>query len=992
MYGIALSTLAVASPCASQILPFHHYSTGDGLVANTATCLFQDSHDYLWIGTTEGVSVYDGYGFKNYTVVDGLTNSYINWITESTTQPGVIWIATNGGGVCRWDGGKIEGLRMGAGRPGNAVNRVVEDRHGILWCGTDGGLFRVEGRNIQRLFPDSSWEINSLNILNDSTILFGTWRNLYSYAPGSGRLSTVAVPLNPGSAIVGAGLSGRSEICVTGSDGRIVRIREGSVAQQLDLKGYRISSPLSFDPDNNLWVGTLSGVLKIPSGATDVRSLTRYNVKHGLLEDPVTAVYVDRERNLWVASATRGISRLSHQNVFRFPLPRLVNAMNDAGVAIDANDHVWTLAGEGLLEIWRTRDMEWQSHFQQIRVRDSLELPVGVLYDRGFARLCLWYGGGKRIDFYKIRSRGDLSSALGLERMLVAGTDLPSGQVVRVILGRRGRYYCSISGAGIAVLDPGLRDPVIRLLPVEDSVPAIGVRTMWNDHRGNLWTGGAMVGAAVLEGADSAFPTVKRLTVENGLCDNYVREIYEDHLGRMWIGTRYGGVTVMEHNTPRTISVRDGLLSNGVWSINEDSQETLWLGTQSGLQAVRWGVSPEFTSIDELHGSVVSASAISPARFLCAFSPAEATVIDLHEEFPRLPPPPIRITSIRVNGEQMAVTDRLELSSTQTNVALEFAGISFASAGGIRYRYRLGEVDREWQGPTTERSVTFAALKPGNYRFTVTAINADGVESREAAVLSFTVGRPFWQQWWFVGGAVALLGSLLFGVYRFRVRNLLELERLRSRIAGDLHDDIGADLSQIAIFSEVMKSKMPDREAQEMLEKIGTMARRIIGGMSDLVWYIDPRHDTVGDLIDRVGELAGGLLQSGEIRFSLEAGDHVKEVRLSPETRKELFLIMKEALHNAVRHSACTSISVSIGFLGRNLQVDLQDNGRGIGSGKGRDGHGLENMRRRAESIGGSIRIDSGPGSGTRLHCEFPRAANHEKPATRPSQTARSGS
>ncbi|MBI3189859.1 MAG: hypothetical protein HYZ33_04360, partial [Ignavibacteriales bacterium] len=280
--------------------------------------------------------------------------------------------------------------------------------------------------------------------------------------------------------------------------------------------------------------------------------------------------------------------------------------------------------------------------------------------------------------------------------------------------------------------------------------------------------------------------------------------------------------------------------------------------------------------------------------------------------------------------------------------------------------------ESEWSVPTTIRTVNFASLSPGSYRFVVRAVNSEGVVSDLPAILSFSVLSPFWQQWWFISLGVALIGSMFYSVYRIRLRRLMELENLRRRIAQDLHDDIGADLTQIAIFSEVIKTKIVEPETNAMLERIGTIARRVIGGMSELVWYIDPRHDSMQDLIYRIEELAGGLLHGKEIRFSIECASQLKELKLLPELRKELFLILKEAFHNAVRYAECTVISLSFQLNSKKLAIQFADNGKGIGEQEKKTGHGLVNMQKRAEACGGKIQCISETGAGTRLVLEVP--------------------
>ena len=973
---VAPSLLVWIGPGAAadaQVLPFQTYTTKDGLVTNTITSLYQDSYGYLWIGTTEGISVYDGNMFKNYSIVDGLPNNYINAIVESERTAGVLWIGTNGGGACKWENGKFSVFKVAAESPSNAVNKLLEDRRGVLWCATDGGLYRLDQGNARQIFSDSAW---GLNALNDSTFLTSTPHKLYLCDAATGDLRTVPITPPRGTLFTAIGVSGPSEFWVATNAGVLYHFNHWSQPEPIELTGHPAVISLSVDRERNVWLTTSSGVITIPSGQVDVQSMVRYTASNGLLEDVFVAFYEDRERNAWFGGVTRGLAKLSNRNVFRFPLAKRQDLMNDAAIASDENGHFWIMAPDGLMEIWRTGSEKWNTQHHHLRTEGLGGLFIGVVYDAGSNLLCLW-DNSDRIEFYSIHPDHDQPSGLTLTRRLVAGIDLPAGIPVRVVADRQHRFYCSLYKFGIVVIDPRRKDPVIRSFASKDGLSENEVRTIRVDGRGSIWTGGKIAGTGILrlDSVESASPVIKHYTVEDGLCDNNVRAIFEDHLGRIWVGTRYGGLTIIDHGTFRTLTVKDGLLSNSIWSIGEDSSGRIWMATNIGLQSMLPGVPPAFTSYDYTFGSIMQSCAVNPRGLICAYATNDVTIFDFSRPSPPLPPPPVYISSVMINGEQIPRESALNFSSVQRNLAVEFAGISFASAGRIRYRYKLEETDLDWGQPTFQHSVTFASLRPGSYRFLVKAINSDGIESSRPAALEFTISPPFWQRWWFITLCLAAAASAIYVLYRLRVRQILEIENVRRRIATDLHDDVGADLTQIAIFSEILKPHLHDRNSQEILETIGATARRVIGGMSDLVWYIDPRHDTLNDLVARVEDLAGQLLRAKEISLTIDVAPAAASVSLSPDTRRELFLVMKEALHNAIRHASCSAISVMLSTSNGRLHVRMNDNGRGISPDVARTGHGLQNMKHRTEAIGGQFVMNSNPEEGTTLDIRVPLSA-----------------
>jgi signal transduction histidine kinase len=209
----------------------------------------------------------------------------------------------------------------------------------------------------------------------------------------------------------------------------------------------------------------------------------------------------------------------------------------------------------------------------------------------------------------------------------------------------------------------------------------------------------------------------------------------------------------------------------------------------------------------------------------------------------------------------MAV-DHVELAPEHNQLQIDFASVGFASGDVVRYQYRLIGVDAEWSPPAPERTVTYAKVAPGAYRFLVRAVNADGLTSPQPAVVAFQVLAPFWRQGWFLGLSGTAIGLACFGLHRYRVRHLLQLERVRTRIASDLHDDIGSTLSQIAIVGEVVQARLAfaDREVRESLSLIGNLSRESVASMGDIVWATDPHKDRLASLMQRMRRFASDLL------------------------------------------------------------------------------------------------------------------------------------
>ncbi|HEV2688562.1 MAG TPA: ATP-binding protein, partial [Bryobacteraceae bacterium] len=363
---------------------------------------------------------------------------------------------------------------------------------------------------------------------------------------------------------------------------------------------------------------------------------------------------------------------------------------------------------------------------------------------------------------------------------------------------------------------------------------------------------------------------------------------------------------------------------------------------------------------------------------------------------PAAEPPPIRITKVRVSGADYPVSELgetelsgLVLQPEQNELQIEFASFNFAVGDVIRYQYKLEGVETDWSAPGELRTVNYPHLTPGRYRLLVRAVNSEGLVSAAPAVVSFRLLPPVWRRWWFLGLAVLLSSALVYAMYRYRLERLLDLERVRTRIANDLHDDIGSTLTQIAIMSEVTRQQAantretdacplePSQGLGEPLARIAELSRMLVDSMSDVVWAINPRRDHLSDLAFRMRRFASEALSAREIELAFSSPSQLAAASLGADVRREVFRIFKESVHNIVRHSKCQRVEITLKIEGSRLLLNVSDDGTGldlIGAGYVAQvpGHGLDSMKQRTQSLGGTLRVASRPGGGTCVVMEIP--------------------
>ncbi len=380
-----------------------------------------------------------------------------------------------------------------------------------------------------------------------------------------------------------------------------------------------------------------------------------------------------------------------------------------------------------------------------------------------------------------------------------------------------------------------------------------------------------------------------------------------------------------------------------------------------------------------LHSLLVALLVLAPNRLVAPQPAPESTTAAGPNR--RSSAPAVVITGLRIGGVARPVPSAgeqeivgLELEARAGGIHIEFAAVGVATGVVPLYQYRLEGLEDAWSAPAEEHAVTYAYLAHGRYRFVVRALDAGGRAGASPASVSFLIRPPPWRTWWVVFPAVGLVVGALYALHRVRVRRLLELERVRTRIATDLHDDIGSSLSQISVLSEVVRRRMDRGEepVAEPLDRIGEISRELVDSMADIVWSVNPRRDRFGDLVSRMRGFANELFSSRDVQIRFQAPAGAEDVKVRPTLRRQVFLIFKEAMHNMIRHSDCSQADIALKVEGGWIKMCMSDDGRGFDPLSAGGGHGLASMQQRARSLGGSLSLTTRPGGGTAITLKVP--------------------
>jgi signal transduction histidine kinase len=543
------------------------------------------------------------------------------------------------------------------------------------------------------------------------------------------------------------------------------------------------------------------------------------------------------------------------------------------------------------------------------------------------------------------------------------------------------------------------------------------VRAIAESPDGTIWFG--MLGGGLGYLKDGV---LKQFRKQDGLSSDFVLALCAEADGTLWLGTSDNGLCRLKQGKFATISIKQGLLAGIISQIIDDDAGNLWMGSHQGILRVSKAdlnrcADGELKSVRCL--SYGKAEGMASEKCSGGFQPGVCRTADGRLWFPTakglaiidpasfttnmVAPPvvieelivegqPVRFQGAKAAGREADAASVLQIPPGKQRFALRYTGLSFAAPDKVRFRHRLDGLESEWGKPGAERVAEYSYLPPGTYTFRVIACNNDDVWNEAGASLTFRVLPHVWQTWWFriilAGFAAGAVAGLAITLTRLRVRRKLEqlerqraLERERARIARDIHDDLGASLTRITLLSQSVRSELEsEHRAVPDVDQIYSTARELTRSMDEIVWAVNPEHDTLDSLVTYLGRFAQRFLSVAGIRCRLDAPLDLPALALTAEIRHNVFLAFKEALHNVVRHAQATEVRLSLALRPEGFMLVIADNGRGFKKPPGRvpapesldgqrlaGGNGLANMQRRLGEIGGHCEWETAPQEGTRV-------------------------
>ena len=988
----------------AERLPVKTYTVADGLLRDNVEKIKRDSRGFLWFCTAEGISRFDGVEMTNFTVADGLPNRFVEDFLE--TESGTIYIATDNG-LARLN---PHGIRTSTENPlftvflpdnpkAEKILTLYEDNDNQVWVGTADGLYKLietGGQIAFELVPlgeplggvDADANTLFINVILEDrfgTLWIGTTGSGLFRLSSDGKVRRLTISDGLGDNLITDLLEDRenrlwASMRVGQVSGLCLLDAEADGNPVKKCYSTKDGLPSNWIPDmletsdGKFWLATTSGLCEW-QGENSASVCKTYTAKNGLC-DNANSLVEDKDGNLWVGSSCGA------QKITRYGF----TTYNETdGIDTRIINSIFENASGELLISCNNENGRNVSRFDG----DKFSLVKPLLPKIGYygwgwqqtvwqdSRGAWWIPTGNGV----VRSPDNTSfENLANAALETVKTGAKLREVFRVFEDSRGDIWISVGGSELLRWERAHNIWHNYTAQVGFSKYRIGSAFV-EDRSGNVWIGASSDHgeSALIRYRNGEF---RVMSEAEGAPSGWIRDLFLDSRGRLWIASTSSGVWRLDDlNSDKFEFIKytpaNGLTSISTASVTEDEFGRIYVGTWRGVDRLNpdTGQVENFTTADGLPASFVETSYRDRHNNLW-FATYEG-VARFVPEPPRIrQPPTILITGLRVEGEARSVSvlgetaiPQLDLSSAQRQISVDFLGLGASLGEKLKYEYRFS--DSDWTA-TTERTINFANLASGDYKFEIRAQTADRIYSQPATA-SFRIAAPIWQRWWFIVLAAVLGSLIIYFIYRNRLKRLLEMERMRTRIATDLHDDIGANLTRISLLSEVAKQNAFNGNGN-LLTSIAGIARESVASMNDIVWAIAPEHDSLLDLTRRMRQHAEEIFALRDIDLSFDAPAAETDLKLSVGVRRDVLLIFKEAVNNAARHSGCTKVSINFQVNNAVLFLEIKDNGKGFKADSESDGQGLRSMTRRARALGGDLTIESN--NGTLVEFELTLAKN----------------
>lgn len=978
---LAIAYFFICANCIAQQYPFVYYTPKDGLINSRVRSIKQDSRGLMYFITRGGLSVYDGARFVNYSQENGLPNDLVNDVIEMA--PDSFLIATNIAVLNTLVKGKI-GVYKTADKFCPVINRFYKNKNGDLYFAADQGLFVLSGNRFIKI-PLYDKNGNEIGVNLDRVIEWNDYLFLTTWDPevkeklivyDKAKKKTIAIENNR--SVYSLAVNTQRHLLVTTDDGiweiDAEALKKGTINfLSLTTKKPDISklkhTLIFFDTHGDEFLYNRNGFYKIISGG----ELQSFNSVQGLKVTNLTDLFIDKEGNTWIATDGNGIAKLPNSGV------ELISKLNNVPASITAiSQQADTLWAYNNVDNSIYRICENSTSIFPLPNPKSDIINIYIRKEKLYLvqqNRILCVNNKNNPEFYKS------PETIFADQNIQFGNGVLDkyGNII-IELTNDGKSFYTVVIGGKTILFS------YRNKTIADQVAIDSLGRFW------LITRKDQLLLFTLHPDDPSNYLQLQKDFSKNLPNLGPRSIMVDKNNYVWIGTRYNGIYFLRFKETVLDSLihfttKDGLTDNFVYTLACDTNGIVWAGTQTGLDKIFFKngryIIENVSRGNELYQSI-NKIAITENNTVWAL-PNEGPILKVspNPSIPVSAKPQLIFTEMKVNDSVYRKSEN-RFSNNQNNFSFSVAAPSFINEKLIRYSYLLeGSGNAKWSEASNQSSFIFINLSPAYYTLKVKCDFPGEIYDSQMISYSFIIDPPWWQTWWFrIITGIFLIGVLFLAIRSYYKRKLektkavLEkqqaVEKERTRIAIDMHDDLGAGLSRIKFLSETIGIKKQREEPiEEDINKIRNYSHEMIDKMGEIVWALNEKNDSLSDLLSYTRSYAVEYLSQSGIRCEVEAPDTFPTDFVSGEFRRNIYLVVKEALHNIVKHALANRVTLKIITNHHQLEIYIADDGIGFDRNNIRPySNGLTNMEIRITEIGGSLIINSD--KGTMIHITAP--------------------
>jgi ligand-binding sensor domain-containing protein/signal transduction histidine kinase len=988
---ILLLALTLRCPAAEKSLEneflLQSWDTEDGLPSSRAQGVGCTPDGYLWIATWNGLSRFDGTRFVTFNTKNTpeLGDDRITCLLVD--REGTLWVGTRGGGLARQQSNGFTAVNLRKSAPRVSwIRSFAEDTEGALWVAADGaGVIRLQRNGDSDVFGASSglpsdpvyqlvcdtndhmWALAGGKLFEFAQ---GRWQPPDGVPPQAGPVRAIAAGRDGG---LWVGMLGTNQVENRG--GRILKLKDRLWVDEQEPYPWNQDSLLSRvdflleDRSGRLWCATNGAGVFYRNPGQSWQPLDKAGVLSQILSG--TLGY-DRDGSVWFGTKDVGFFGIRPRTVTTLtPPPDAVqNTFLSACVTQDGS--VWGGMEDSGAVRWRDGVMTRYGPEQGLT-----NSHIAVLFEDREAHL--WagtWGGLFRFDGQRFQP--------------VPGPPALSKVVLALTEDREGTLWVGTGGGLVR-----MHGSETRVFGEPEGVPSSPIRAVEQDHEGQIWL--AVTGNGLFRQVGERF---EHYAAGQWAGEKMIRSLYADADGALWIITEGTGLFRLKDGHFTQYTSQDGLPSDHLQFVLGDRAGNLWFGSENGvfgcprqtLDQYQRGSSPRLycwrlARADGLASKVCSGAGqptatLSPDGRLW-FPNGDALAVFDPNHLPQraeIRAPVVEETLVDGVNQTPDLDGRVRVMSSMRRLELHFTSPNTTSPEHLRFQIWMKGLDTDWVNVNETHVTSYSHLAPGPYKFQVEAAGPDGKWIESPHPLEIEIVPTFYERRSVqIGGALALLAAVAAAVWRaeqLRTRRRLErmeahraMDQERQRIARDIHDDLGSGLTEIIMVSDHLREDMAQTPAGgERIRDISDRARALTRAMDEVVWAVNPHDDTLESLITYLNDFAQEHLALAGVRYRLDAPLELPELSLSAETRHSLYLASKEALNNAAKHSGASEIWMRLQLNGSSFTLSIEDNGKGFDLSKHQDrGHGLQNMRKRLEDVGGHCEVRRLPDSGMQV-------------------------